>query len=161
MRALLQRVTHAEVSVDGQVTGSCGPGLLVFVGVAPTDDEATAERLWHKVSHLRIFADANGKTNLSLLQVGGEALIVSQFTLYANCRRGMRPSFTEAAGPEPAKRLYERLCELAEADLPHVGRGVFGADMQVSLTNDGPFTVWLDTDELGRHGRGSSSAVGR
>lgn len=150
MRALLQRVTRAEVSVDGRVVGTCGPGLLVLLGVAPSDDEASAERLWHKVSRLRIFADRNGKTNLSLLQTGGEVLVVSQFTLFADCRRGNRPSFTSAARPELAEPLYERFCELAEADVPHVGRGVFGADMQVSLTNDGPFTVLVDTDELGR-----------
>lgn len=150
MRALLQRVTRAEVSVDGRVVGTCGPGLLVLLGVAPSDDEASAERLWHKVSRLRIFADRNGKTNLSLLQTGGEVLVVSQFTLFADCRRGNRPSFTSAARPELAEPLYERFCELAEADVPHVGRGVFGADMQVSLTNDGPFTVLVGTDELGR-----------
>lgn len=150
MRALLQRVTRAEVSVDGRIVGTCGPGLLVLLGVAPSDDEASAERLWHKVSRLRIFADRNGKTNLSLLQTGGEVLVVSQFTLFADCRRGNRPSFTSAARPELAEPLYERFCELAEADVPHVGRGVFGADMQVSLTNDGPFTVLVDTDELGR-----------
>lgn len=148
MRALLQRVTHAEVSVDGQVIGSCGQGLLVLLAVGPTDDEASAERLWNKILRLRIFADEGGKTNLSLAQVGGEALVVSQFTLYADCRRGNRPSFTAAAGPDQAERLYERFCELAERDVSHVGRGAFGADMQVSLTNDGPFTIWLDTDEL-------------
>lgn len=150
VRALLQRVTKAEVSVDGKVVGSCGRGLLVLLGVAPTDDEACAERLWRKILHLRIFADDTGKTNLSLAQVGGEILVVSQFTLYADCRRGNRPSFTSAAPATQAERLYERFCELAERDVPHVGRGVFGTDMQVSLINDGPFTVWLDTDELAR-----------
>lgn len=150
MRALIQRVRHASVTVDGEVTGSCGKGLLVLLGVGHEDDEALAEKLWNKVLGLRIFEDEAGKTNLSLADVGGEALVVSQFTLYANCRRGRRPSFTEAAAPAQANTLYERFCELAEADLgvEHVGRGVFGAMMDVELVNDGPFTVWLDTDEL-------------
>ena len=150
MRALIQRVEHASVSVDGKVVGSCGRGLLVLLGVGEGDDEATAERLWRKASDLRIFDDEAGKANLSLSDVGGEMLVVSQFTLYANCRRGRRPSFTEAAAPELGRELYERFCELAEADLgaTHVGRGVFGAHMQVELVNDGPFTIWLDTDEL-------------
>ena len=150
MRALIQRVRHASVTVDGEVTGSCGKGLLVLLGVGHEDDEALAEKLWNKVLGLRIFEDEAGKTNLSLADVGGETLVVSQFTLYANCRRGRRPSFTEAAAPAQANALYERFCELAEADLgvEHVGRGVFGAMMDVELVNDGPFTVWLDTDEL-------------
>lgn len=150
MRALIQRVRHASVTVDGEVTGSCGKGLLVLLGVGHEDDEALAEKLWNKVLGLRIFEDEAGKTNLSLADVGGEALVVSQFTLYANCRRGRRPSFTEAAAPAQANALYERFCELAEADLgvERVGRGVFGAMMDVELVNDGPFTVWLDTDEL-------------
>lgn len=148
MRALLQRVTHASVAVEGQTVGSCGPGLLVLLGVAPTDDEDAAERLWHKVVNLRIFDDEAGKANLSLAQVGGEALVVSQFTLFADCRRGNRPSFVGAAPPDRAKRLYEYFCSIAERDLGHVGRGVFGAHMTVDLENDGPFTVWLDTDEL-------------
>ena len=150
MRALIQRVEHASVSVDGKVVGSCGRGLLVLLGVGDGDDEATAEKLWRKAGGLRIFDDEAGKTNLSLADVGGEVLVVSQFTLYANCRRGRRPSFTEAAAPELGRALYERFCELAEADLgeAHVGRGIFGAHMQVELVNDGPFTIWLDTDEL-------------
>lgn len=150
MRALIQRVRHASVTVDGEVTGSCGKGLLVLLGVGHEDDEALAEKLWNKILGLRIFEDEAGKTNLSLADVGGEALVVSQFTLYANCRRGRRPSFTDAAAPAQANALYERFCELAEADLgaEHVGRGVFGAMMEVSLVNDGPFTIWLDTNEL-------------
>ena len=150
MRALLQRVNEAEVRVDGTVVGSCGRGLLVLLGVGEADDDATAERLWHKVRGLRIFDDEAGKTNRSLEDVDGEVLVVSQFTLYADCRRGRRPSFTAAARPEVGRALYERFCELAEADLgpSRVGRGVFGADMRVSLENDGPFTVWLDTAEL-------------
>ncbi|WP_293817349.1 D-aminoacyl-tRNA deacylase [uncultured Parolsenella sp.] len=150
MRALIQRVGHASVSVEGEVTGSCGRGLLILLGVGEGDTNAEAERLWHKASGLRIFDDAGDKTNLSLADVGGEVLVVSQFTLYANCRRGRRPSFTEAAAPELGRELYECFCELAEADLgaKHVGRGVFGTHMQVELVNDGPFTIWLDTAEL-------------
>ena len=143
MRALLQRVTEARVEVADKIVGSCGPGLLVFLGVGEEDDEASAERLWHKVHGLRIFADDAGKTNLSLADVHGEVLIVSQFTLMADCKRGMRPSFAHAAPPAEAERLYEYVCELAERDVGHVGRGVFGAHMNVSLVNDGPFTIWL------------------
>lgn len=150
MRALIQRVRRAGVTVDGQVVGSCGHGLLVLLGVGQHDDEAVADRLWRKMRDLRIFDDEAGKTNLSLLDVGGEALVVSQFTLYANCKRGRRPSFTEAGEPARANELYEHFCDLVENDLgeEHVGRGVFGAMMDVELVNDGPFTIWLDTDEL-------------
>ena len=150
MRALIQRVRRASVTVDGQVAGSCGHGLLVLLGVGQHDDEAVADKLWRKMRDLRIFDDEAGKTNLSLLDVGGEALVVSQFTLYANCKRGRRPSFTEAGEPARANELYEHFCDLAENDLgeEHVGRGVFGAMMDVELVNDGPFTIWLDTDEL-------------
>ncbi|MCI1666328.1 MAG: D-aminoacyl-tRNA deacylase [Atopobiaceae bacterium] len=149
MRALLQRVGHASVSVDGDEVGSCAHGLLVLLGVGPDDDDATARRLWRKVLALRIFDDADGKTNLSLTDVGGEVLVVSQFTLYADCRRGNRPSFTGAGAAEDAERLYDLFCELADEDVAHVGRGRFGADMRVSLVNEGPFTIWLDTDEMG------------
>lgn len=150
MRALIQRVRHASVTVDGQVVGSCGKGLLVLLGVGHDDDESVAAKLWNKARDLRIFDDEAGKTNLSLLDVGGEALVVSQFTLYANCRRGRRPSFAEASKPTRANELYEHFCGLAKEDLgeEHVGRGVFGAMMDVELVNDGPFTIWLDTDEL-------------
>ena len=151
MRALIQRVEQAQVEVDGAVVGSCGAGYLVLLGVAPGDDEALVERLWRKVAALRICEDDAGKTNLSLVDTGGSVLVVSQFTLYADARRGNRPSFTGAAAPELAERLYERFYELAEKDLgpARVGRGVFGAHMRVSLVNHGPFTVLLDTDELG------------
>lgn len=151
MRALIQRVERAQVEVDDVTVGSCGAGYLILLGVAPGDDEALAERLWHKVAALRICADEAGKTNRSLADTGGSVLVVSQFTLYADARRGNRPSFTGAAAPTLAEHLYERFCELAEAELGpgRVGRGVFGADMRVSLVNDGPFTVMLDTDELG------------
>lgn len=151
MRALIQRVERAQVEVDGVTVGSCGPGYLILLGVALGDDEALAERLWRKVAALRICADEAGKTNRSLADTGGSVLVVSQFTLYADARRGNRPSFAGAAAPALAEHLYERFCELAEAELGpgRVGRGVFGADMRVSLVNDGPFTVMLDTDELG------------
>lgn len=155
MRALLQRVTHASVTVDGQVTGSCGRGFLVLLGVGPDDTPEVAAKLWGKVSRLRVFDDPDGKMNLSLADVDGEVLVVSQFTLYANCRRGNRPSFTDAAKPALANELYERFCELAEKDVRRVGRGVFAADMKVELLNDGPVTIWLDTDELGITGGGA------
>lgn len=150
MRALLQRVRSACVRVDGEIVGSCGPGYLVLLGIAPIDTPDVAERLWNKIARLRVFEDEAGKMNRSLLDVDGEVLVVSQFTLYADSRRGNRPSFTDAAKPDVAIPLYERFCELAERDVRQVGRGVFGADMQVELTNDGPVTIWLDTDELGR-----------
>ena len=150
MRALLQRVTSAEVSVDGEVVGYCGAGYLVLLGIAPTDTTAEVERLWNKTLRLRVFDDSEGKMNLSLADIDGEVLVVSQFTLYADSRRGNRPSFVGAARPDVAIPLYERFCELAQADVRHVGRGIFGANMQVSLVNDGPVTIWLDTDELAR-----------
>lgn len=146
MRALLQRVSRARVEVAGEVVGSCDAGLLVLLGVGKHDTPEVAERLWRKIFRLRIFADEQGKTNLSLADVSGEVLVVSQFTLYADCRRGHRPSFTDAAGAAQGEQLYELFCELAERDVTHVGRGVFGADMQVSLTNDGPFSIWLEMD---------------
>jgi D-tyrosyl-tRNA(Tyr) deacylase len=144
MRALIQRVRAAQVEVGNEVVGSCGPGLLIFLGVGTDDTLDNARVLWDKILRLRIFSDAAGKTNLSLLDVGGEVLVISQFTLYADCRKGNRPSFVQAAPAEQGKELYEKFCELAERDVAHVGRGVFGADMQVSLTNDGPFTIWLE-----------------
>lgn len=150
MRAIVQRVQEAQVTVDGKVVGSCGRGLLVLLGVGASDTEQEARRLWEKIYKLRIFSDEQGKTNLSLGDVEGDLFVVSQFTLYANCRRGNRPSFTDAAPAQEGNRLYEYFCELAQQDVTHVGRGVFGAHMQVSLINDGPFTVWLDTEDLTR-----------
>lgn len=150
MRAVLQRVTHASVQVDGQIVGSCNQGYLVLLGVAPTDTQAEAQRLWNKIRNLRVFEDDEGKMNRSLVDVDGEVLVVSQFTLYADARRGNRPSFTDAARPEIAIPLYEHFCSLAEQDVRHVGRGVFGAEMQVALVNDGPVTICLDTDDLSR-----------
>lgn len=144
MRAVVQRVIEAQVRVEGNVVGACGHGLLVLLGVGHDDTPEVAQRLWNKIYRLRIFSDEQGKTNLSLADVGGELLVVSQFTLYADCRRGNRPSFTDAAPAALGNGLYERFCQIAEKDLGHVGRGVFGADMQVTLTNDGPFTVCLE-----------------
>lgn len=147
MRALLQRVREASVTVNGEVVGAIGPGLCILLGVGPDDDEAVARRLWEKIRHLRIFDDERGHMNRSLLDVGGGALIASQFTLYADARHGRRPGFTGAAEPGKARELYGRFCEVAAEDVP-VGTGVFAADMQVALVNDGPVTLWLDTDEL-------------
>jgi D-tyrosyl-tRNA(Tyr) deacylase len=127
------------------VVGEIGPGLVILVGVGPHDDEATAEALARRVTELRIFDDAEGRTNLSLLDVGGAALVVSQFTLYADTRRGRRPGFTGAASPEIAERLYLRFVEAVRGLGVTVATGVFGAVMEVELVNDGPFTIWLDT----------------
>ena len=149
MRALLQRVSRAEVRIDGRQVGAIDRGLLVLLGVAPTDDEFVAAGLAAKVAGLRSFADADGLTNLSIGEVGGSALVVSQFTLYADSRRGRRPSFVKAAGPVVGERLYEVFCEILASTGVPVAQGRFGADMQVELVNEGPFTVWLDTDELG------------
>jgi D-tyrosyl-tRNA(Tyr) deacylase len=147
MRALLQRVERASVEVDRQSIATIGPGLLILLGVGTRDVDATADDLARKVAELRIFADEAGRTNRSLLETGGSALVVSQFTLYADTRRGRRPGFTAAAGPDEAERLYLRFADRLRAmGVPHVGIGVFGAEMRVELVNDGPFTVWLDTE---------------
>jgi D-aminoacyl-tRNA deacylase len=149
VRAVLQRVTRAAVAWDGG-REEIGLGLLVLLGVGPADDEGVAERLARKTAQLRIFEDVEGRTNLSLEEVGGEALVVSQFTLYADSSRGRRPGFTGAAAPEPAERLYGRFAAaLAERGIP-VRTGSFGAEMDVELVNHGPFTVILDTDTLKR-----------
>ena len=148
MRAVVQRVTRASVTIDGEVTGSIGAGYLVLLGVDTNDTRAEADRLWDKLRTLRINEDENGKTNLSLADTGGEVLVVSQFTLYANCRRGRRPSFTEAAAPALATELYEYFVSLVRQDVEHVATGTFAAYMQVELVNDGPFTIVLDTDTL-------------
>jgi D-tyrosyl-tRNA(Tyr) deacylase len=149
MRALLQRVSRAEVRIEGESVAAIGSGLLILLGVGPADDEWVASGLAAKVAGLRIFADAEGLTNLSLSEVAGSALVVSQFTLYADSRKGRRPSFIGAAGPVVGERLYEVFCEiLASTGIP-VEQGRFGADMAIDLVNDGPFTIWLDSDELG------------
>ena len=145
VRALLQRVSRAEVRVADERVGAIGRGLLVLLGVAPDDDEATADALARRIVELRIHEDADGRTNLALGEVGGSVLAVSQFTLYADARRGRRPGFTGAASPSHAEALYRRLCLTLEATGTHVERGRFGASMAVELVNDGPFTIWLDS----------------
>lgn len=148
MRALIQRVTRAQVSIEGELHSSIGKGYVILLGVGAEDGNEQAEKLWSKISKLRIFEDKNGKTNVSLADVQGDVMVVSQFTLYANCKRGNRPSFTEAGAPDEANRLYEYFVDLARRDIEHVATGSFGAMMQVELVNDGPFTIWLDTDTL-------------
>ncbi len=145
MRALLQRVSRAEVRVDGATVGAIGPGLLVLLGVGRADDEATADALARRICGLRMFEDDEGRTNRSLLETGGEALVVSQFTLYADTRRGRRPGFTDAAPPDLARALWRRVAAGIEAQGVRTASGVFGAEMAVELVNDGPFTIWLDT----------------
>ena len=144
MRLVVQRVLEAPVKAEGKTVGSIGKGFLVFVGVGRDDTRETADKYLKKLLGLRIFEDENGKTNLSLKDVNGELLLVSQFTLYANCRKGNRPSFTEAGDPAKAEELYEYMIREASRTVPNVQQGIFGADMKVSLINDGPFTVILD-----------------
>lgn len=148
MRALIQRVSHAHVDISGETVGTIDAGLVILLGVGHDDTEAQAEKLWTKISKLRIFEDGEGKTNLSLADVRGDVLVVSQFTLFASCKKGNRPSFTDAGAPDKANRLYEYFVGLARKDVPRVATGVFAAMMDVSLVNEGPFTLWLDTDEL-------------
>jgi len=145
MRAVIQRVSEARVSVEGQIVGEVGPGFLVLLGVGHGDTEADADYLADKVAHLRVFEDAEGKMNRGLQDVDGGALVISQFTLYGDARRGRRPSFTDAAPPEEANRLYEYFCkQLAGFGIP-VSRGIFQASMSVSLVNEGPVTMLLDS----------------
>lgn len=148
MRAVVQRVKRAQVDVEGACVGQINQGYLIFLGIGQKDDEEQIERLWNKILKLRIFEDNQGKANLSLQDINGEALIVSQFTLYANCKRGNRPSFTEAGNPTEANRLYEAFVKRAQQDINQIETGVFGAMMDISLVNDGPFTICLDTDTL-------------
>ena len=150
MRAIIQRVTNASVSIDGKITGSCGRGFAILLGVGQEDTQDDVERLWSKIFKLRIFPDGDKPTGSSLADVGGEVLIISQFTLYADCRKGNRPSFTMAGDPLESQRLYEQFIARAKQDVGHVACGEFGADMQVSLVNDGPFTIYLDTADLKR-----------
>ena len=148
MRAVLTRVKSASVTIDGETVGSIGQGFLILLGVGPEDTEETARFLAEKALKLRIFEDENGKMNLGLEQVGGQVLVVSQFTLYGNCRKGRRPSFTEAAPPELGNRLYEYFLECCTQLGYPPQHGRFGADMQVSSVNDGPVTLILDTQQL-------------
>lgn len=145
MRFLIQRVTHASVTVDGNCIGKIGKGYLILVGIAQTDTEEIADKLLKKAMGLRIFEDENGKTNLSLADVNGSCLIVSQFTLYADCRKGNRPSFVDAGKPDMANELYEYILKKAKDYCPDIQHGEFGADMKVELLNDGPFTIFLES----------------
>jgi D-tyrosyl-tRNA(Tyr) deacylase len=147
VRALLQRVSRASVRVGGESIATIGPGLLVLLGVGHADDEATTDALARRVTELRIFADEEGRTNRSILDIGGAALVVSQFTLFADTSRGRRPGFTNAASPDLADRLYQRFAaRLRGAGVEDVQTGSFGTEMAVELVNDGPFTIWLDTE---------------
>ncbi|MGN0585489.1 MAG: D-aminoacyl-tRNA deacylase [Ruminococcus sp.] len=148
MRLVIQRVSHASVTVDGEITGKIGKGFLVLLGAGSEDTEEIAEKMADKMLRLRIFADENDKTNLSVTDVKGELLIVSQFTLYADCRKGNRPSFIKAGDPAKANELYEHFKEYCKKTIPVVESGIFGADMKVELCNDGPFTIVLDSDEI-------------
>ena len=148
MIAVLQRVKRASVLVDGQTVGECGHGLCILLGVARGDTERDAQALADKIVHLRIFSDENGKMNLSLKDVGGELLVVSNFTLLASYRKGKRPDYMEAAAPVEANRLYEYFAELCEGEISHVGRGEFGADMEVGIVGDGPVTIVMDSRVL-------------
>ena len=148
MKIVIQRVKNASVTVDGQVIGEIGKGFLLLVGVSQTDTEAVADKMVDKICKLRIFEDEQGKTNLSLDSVGGELLLISQFTLYANCKKGNRPSFIEAGAPDMANDMYEYIIAKCKEQVEVVERGQFGADMKVSLVNDGPFTIILDSDTL-------------
>ena len=148
MRLVIQRVLNANVKVDGNVTGKIGKGFLVLLGARMDDTKEIAEKMADKMMRLRIFSDENDKTNLSIQDVGGELLVVSQFTLYADCRKGNRPSFTNAGKPQEANALYEYFMEYCRKTIPVVESGVFGADMKVELCNDGPFTIVLDSDEI-------------
>ena len=144
MRIVLQRVTSASVTVDGEVTGQIGTGYLVLLGVGQGDTEEDCRRLADKLINLRIFSDENGKINLSLADVGGELLVVSQFTLYADCCKGNRPNFIQAGKPDEAERLYNYFADYCRSKGKHVETGIFGADMKVELVNDGPFTIVLE-----------------
>jgi D-tyrosyl-tRNA(Tyr) deacylase len=146
MRIVLQRVSHGRVSVDGKTIAEIGPGVVILVGVAPQDGEEQARYLAEKIANLRIFEDDQGKINRSLLEVGGAAIVVSQFTLYADTRKGRRPSFTDAALPEIARPLVERFADLLRAQGVPVQTGEFGAHMLVEIANDGPVTIWIERE---------------
>ncbi len=148
MKLVIQVVSKASVRVEGETVGAIGKGFMTLVGIAENDNAAIADKMLEKMLKLRIFPDENGKTNLSIRDVGGELLLISQFTLYADTSHGNRPGFTTAGKPEMAEPLYRYFCDQAEKAGMRVGRGIFGADMQVSLVNEGPFTIILDSDEI-------------
>lgn len=149
MKFLIQRVTEANVRVDSEVIGQIQNGFLVFIGISQNDTQEIADKMVHKLLNLRIFEDEAGKTNLNLAAVNGSLLLISQFTLYADCRHGNRPSFINAGKPDIANSLYEYIFTRCKETVPTVERGSFGADMKISLINDGPFTIMLDSEELG------------
>lgn len=148
MKFVIQRVTEASVKVDGEIIGNIGKGFLVLIGVGQNDTKEIADKMIKKLIGLRIFEDENGKTNLSLADVNGQLLLISQFTLYANCKKGNRPSFIESGAPQMAEELYEYIIAKCSENIPCVEKGMFGADMKVSLVNDGPFTIILDSEQL-------------
>ena len=150
MKFIIQRVNAASVTVDERIVGQINQGYLVFVGVCDTDNYEIADKMINKLLGLRIFSDENGKTNLDLKNVNGELLIISQFTLYADCRKGNRPSFIKAGNPQFANEIYEYIIRKCSEQIEHVEHGIFGADMKVSLENDGPFTILLDSEEICR-----------
>lgn len=149
MKFIIQRVQKAEVSVDGAIVGKIGQGFLVLIGISNTDTKETADKMIRKLIALRIFEDAQGKTNLDIKTVQGSLLLISQFTLYADCHKGNRPSFVLAGSPDMANELYEYIIAACKKEIAIVEKGVFGGDMKVSLINDGPFTIILDSEELG------------
>lgn len=148
MKFVIQRVSEASVSVEGEVIGSIQKGFVVFIGVGHNDTKEIADKMIKKLTGLRIFEDADGKTNLALKDVDGQLLLISQFTLYANCRKGNRPSFTDAGTPVMANEMYEYILKECSKIVPVVEKGSFGADMKVSLINDGPFTIVLDSEQI-------------
>ena len=147
MKFVIQRVTDAKVSVDGKVVGKIGKGFMVLIGIAGTDTVEIADKMIKKLIGMRIFEDENGKTNLALKDVGGELLLISQFTLYSDCKKGNRPSFVNAGAPDMADEMYQYIISQCKKEIDVVEKGIFGADMKVSLVNDGPFTIVLDSDE--------------
>ena len=148
MRAVLQRVTEASVTIDGQKVGEIGKGIMVLFGMLGTDTDKTIDYMLDKVINLRIFEDENGKSNLSVQDIHGNLLIISQFTLYADCRKGNRPSYTNAGNPDLANELYEYIIAQCQKEFPNVQHGIFGAYMKVSLLNDGPFTIIFDSEQM-------------
>lgn len=148
MRFIVQRVNHANVKVEGQVIGQINKGFLVLIGVSQSDTKEIADKMVKKLIGLRIFDDADGKTNLDLKTVDGNLLLISQFTLYADCKKGYRPSFINAGAPDMANALYEYIIAECKKEIPNLQTGSFGADMKISLENDGPFTIILDSDEI-------------
>lgn len=148
MRFIIQRVRHASVTVENECVGKINHGFLVLVGICNDDNKAIADKMVKKLVGMRIFEDENGKTNLDIKTVNGDMLIISQFTLYADCKKGNRPSFIDAGAPDMANELYEYILAKCKEDIPIVEKGVFGADMKVELLNDGPFTIVLDSDDI-------------